>query len=180
MHLLRVMRVLVPAAVVLAIVAGVTSVLSARPDIQHAKSAVDTAWTPLGRQLEPRYVFLAAADRQVAALSGPVHELAADVGRALTSWQAARRGGSVASQVQAANTLEALGRRLIATAIASPRVQGSAKQAVITYAQTTVSAASFNDAVQKYERERRGPLRGVVATVLGDDDIPAFAPAVTT
>jgi len=35
-------------------------------------------------------------------------------------------------------------------------------------------AAVLNKAVQTYERERRGPVRAVVASVLGDGTIPAL------
>jgi hypothetical protein len=183
MHLLRVVRVLLPLAAVLLVVAAVTSVLSARPDLQHAEHAVGTAWAPLGRQLEGRYLVLTAADQKVAALSGPVHELAMQLDDALTAWNGAHRHGDVAAQVRAANTLEALGRRLVTAALGSDRVKrdAAAMSAVTRYAQNASpgAASDFNKAVQTYERERRGPLRGVVATFLGQDDVPAFAPAVT-
>ncbi len=183
MHALRAVRVLVPLAIILAIVAAVTSVLSARPDLQHARKGVAAAWTPLGKQLEGRYLKLTAADREVEPLSGPVHDLAVQVNRALADWQAAHTRGDLTAQVRAANTLESLARRLVTTAQQSPRVEqnADAKAAVDAFAaDASVGATTaFNAAVEKYERERRGPLRSVVAAVLGEGNIPAFAPAVS-
>jgi hypothetical protein len=36
---------------------------------------------------------------------------------------------------------------------------------------------AFNGAVRKYARERRGPVRSVVASLLGNHGVPAFEPA---
>ncbi len=116
------------------------------------------------------------------ALSGPVRELADSVRSALDRWQSAASRKNVEAQVRAANTLEAAGRRLVAAAHASDRVKtdADAKAAIDAFAADTTSGdrvKAFNDAVQKYARERRGPVRSVVASLLGNPDIPAFEPA---
>ena len=177
----RVLRVLLPLVIVVLVVAGVVAVLSTRPDQQDAKRNVERAWAPLSNDLTKHYLLLAAADQKVLDLSGPVRELAADVRTALDRWQAASRK-SVEAQVRAANALEAVGRRLVAAARVSNRVKADAetKKAVDAFAGDTLSGdrvKAFNDAVRKYARERRGPVRGAVASLLGNHDIPAFEPA---
>jgi CDP-diacylglycerol pyrophosphatase len=178
----RVVRVLLPLVIVLVVVAGVVAVLSARPDQQDAKRNVQRAWAPLANDLTHHYVVLTDADKKVLDLSGPVRELAADVRTALDRWQTAVSRKSVAEEVRAANALEAVGRRLVGAARVSNRVKADAatKSAVDAFALDQLSGDrvnAFNDAVRKYARERRGPVRSVVASLLGNQDIPAFEPA---
>src|SRR3954447_5757326 len=183
MRVWRVVRILLPFVIVLVVVAGVVAVLSARPSQQNAKRTVDRAWTPLSNDLKQRYVLLSAADDKVLALSGPVRELADAVHTALGHWQTAAIRDNVEPQVRAANTLEALGRRMVAASLASDRVKADAAtlSAVNKFADDAMSkerVTAFNNAVRKYARERRGPVRGIVASVLGNPDIPAFEPAL--
>jgi hypothetical protein len=178
----RVVRLLLPFVIVLVVVAGVVAVLSARPDQQNAKRSVDRTWSPLSNDLNQRYLLLSAADDKVLALSGPVRDIADSVHSALDGWQAATTRKSVEPQVRAANTLEALGRRLVAAARASDRVTGdqATLKAVEAFAGDAMSAdrvRAYNDAVRKYAQERRGPVRSLVASVLGNSDVPAFEPA---
>jgi hypothetical protein len=178
----RVVRILLPLVIVLVVVAGVVAVLSARPDQQGARRDVERAWAPLSTDLTHHFVVLAAADQKVLALSGPVRELADDVRLALDQWRAAGSRKSIEAQVRAANVLEAVARRLVAAARVSNRVNTDAatKSAVDTFAKDTVAGdrvRAFNAAVATYARERRGPLRRVVASFLGNHDIPAFEPA---
>ncbi len=188
MHVVfRVLRVLMPVLLIGAIVAIVVSVLTARPQLQSAERKVDASWNALAPQLGARYNLLAAADTQLRPIPGPVHSLVADVDTAITRWRDAQAHGSVRQQVLAANSLEAYGRRLLAVAAASPRVAGSAgaKQALAAYLadRSFTAAGSFNGTVATYERERRGPVRGVVASVMGIADIPALdttGPTATT
>jgi hypothetical protein len=182
MHLLRALRVLLPLALIVVVVAGITSVLSARPDLQHARRGVDSAWAPLSNELDQRYFVLTAADQKIESISGPVREIATQLDAALGAWRSTH-GRGVAAEVRAANAVEALGRRLVAAALASNRVKQDqgAVNAINAFAQRSSieNVSQFNAAVERYERERRGPLRSVVAAVFGENDIPAFAPAVT-
>jgi hypothetical protein len=171
-------RVLLPVTVVALVVAAIVAVFSARPDIQQAKRRVDASWGTLSPQLDQRYALLQKADTATLAIPGPVHQVAADVQTGLTRWQAVRTHGSVRDQVAAANALEGLGRRLLATAVASPRAaqNAPAKAALEAYVanQAVATAADFNATVASYARERQGPVRTVVANMLGDGDIPAL------
>lgn len=187
MHVLRVVRVLLAVVIVAAVVGAASSVLSARPDLQKAKGNVDTSWSSLSGQLDHRYDLLAKVDDKLRPIPGPMRTLVGSVDGAISRWHDVRSHGSVASQVGAANDLEGYARRLEATAAASPRVHGNA--AVVSALGAFLSdpsrgaATGFNTNVVNYEHERRGPVRTVVASVLGDGEIPLLdtstAPAVT-
>jgi hypothetical protein len=172
---------LLPFLLVAALVFGVVSVLSARPELRKAERAVADAWTPLQGQLTTRYRLLDETGTTLAQLGGPVRELAGSVDVALTRWNSVTSGGTVATQVRAANEVEALGRRLVAAARASERVKANAEasEALNRYAgdRSFGAAGDFNAAVREYEEERQGPVRSLVAAFLGTDDIPAFQPA---
>lgn len=178
MHVLRVVRVLLPVVIAAAIVGAGSSVLSARPDLQKAKRNVDTAWSSLSVQLDQRYVALATVDAGLKNTQGPIRSLVGSVDGAIAHWHDVRGKASVATQVAAANDLEAFARRLIATEAASPRVKGdqSLLRDVAAFLSHPVpaAAADFNRQVTSYEHARRGPLRAVVATLLGDRAIPVL------
>ena len=178
MHVLRVVRVLLAVLVVAVVVAAGSSVLSARPDLQKAKRNVDDSWSTLSGRLNHRYVLLAALDDKIRPIPGPIHALVGDVDGALARWRDVRTHSSVANQVDAANDLEALARRLVATATASPRVKSNANVlpalGVFLADDSRTDAVDFNRDVVSYEHERRGPVRTVVASVLGDGAIPVL------
>ncbi len=178
MHVVRVVRVLLPVLIVAAIVGAGSSVLSARPDIEKAKRNVDTAWSSLSTGLDHRYLLLAAVDDQLRPVPGPVHSLVGSVDTALARWRDVRAHGGLATQVEAANDVEGLGRELIATAAASPRVHGNSS-VLVALAKflsdgSQRAATAFNANVTSYEHERRGPVRTVVASLLGDGTIPVL------
>ena len=57
---------------------------------------------------------------------GPLHQIVAQVATAYGDWQnLERHGGSVSSEVVAANDLESLGRRLVVAPRAAPRLVGN-------------------------------------------------------
>jgi hypothetical protein len=180
MHVLRVVRVLLLVLVAAVVVGAASSVLSARPDLQNAKRDVDTSWSALSGQLSQRYLLLADANQKLQPIPGPIRGLVGDVGAALTNWRDAKEHGAVAAQVKAANNVEGLARRLVATAAVSPRVKSNpdAQKALVKFigdgSRAGASAGDFNKSVETYEHERRGPVRAVVASVLGDGTIPAL------
>jgi hypothetical protein len=178
MHVLRVVRVLLVVLVVAAVVGAGSSVLSARPDLDNAKRNVNTAWTTVAPQLDARYLQLTAVAQHLAAVAGPVHTIAGDANTALAHWRDVRQHGSVAAQVAAANEVEAMARRLLATQAASPRVRGNTTLlndvGKFLALSSGSAAADFNRAVESYEHERKGPVRAVVAGILGDRAIPTL------
>ena len=180
MPFLRLLRIFVPLLIIAAIVAGAAVVLSSRSDLQSARRDVGNAWKPLRAALDTRYGTLATADNAVSSTPGPLHQLVEQVDHADANWRTLESsGGSVASQVQAANELEALGRQLVLTAHATPRLVGdtTALAAVDAYAKQatpTAAAATFNAAVSRYQRERTRPARRFASGVLGYNSIPAY------
>jgi hypothetical protein len=179
MHVLRVVRVLLAVLIVAAVVGAGSSVLSARPDLQKAKRNVDTSWSALAPGLEGRYNLLQNLDEGLRPISGPVHVLVADTDSALTHWHDTRAHSGVAAQVDAANNVEAIARRLVATASVSPRVQKNAAaltalRAFLDDKTRAAGGAGFNQNVTSYEKERRGPVRTLIASVLGDGSIPVL------
>jgi len=178
MHVLRVVRVLLPLLIVAALVGAASSVLSARPDLQKAKRNVDASWTSVSGQLDNRYVLLAKVDDNLRPVPGPMHAIVTDLDTALAHWRAVHLHSSVATQVNAANDVEALARRLLLTEKTSPRVQGNATilNAIRDYdvVSSMTAATAFNQRVVSYARERRGPVRAVVARLVGDGEIPAL------
>ncbi len=169
---------LVPVLIVAAVVGAGSSVLSARPDLQRAKRDVDSAWTSASGQLDHRYDLLAVVDTNLRPIPGPVHTLVSEVDAALARWRDVRPHGSLAAQVGAANDVEGLARRMLATAEASPRVKGNA--AILTAEAQFLAdpsgdaSTAFNQRVVSYERERHGPVRAIVASMLGDGAIPVL------
>jgi hypothetical protein len=178
MHVLRAVRVLLVVLIVAAVVGAGSSVLSARPDLNTAKRNVNAAWATVAPQLDHRYLQLTAVEQQLQSVPGPVKTIAGAADAALAHWRDVRQHGSVAAQVAAANDVEAMARRLLVAQAASPRVRGNATllRGVGSYlaVSTHDAADEFNQTVDKYEHERRGPLRAVVASVLGDGTIPTL------
>ena len=179
MHFLRLLRIFIPVLVIAAIVAGVIVVLTSRTELQSARRQVNEAWQPLRTELDTRYKVLAAADKALKLIPGPLHRIVLQVESATTDWNDLQtHGGSVASQVTAANKIEALGRRLVQAARAAPRLAGRPELATInSYAATPPAGGAitpFEDAVSRYERERNRPARRLAADILGYDSVPAY------
>jgi hypothetical protein len=177
MRTFRVLRVLLPFLLALVVVAVLVLVFTARPNLEHAKSNVNKQWAPLERTLTARYFVLATANASVHNTPGPVHQLVPGMDAALSRWSALKgTHAAIAAKVQAANTLESLGRRLVGAARRSPRVQGDARAKIDAYATAAVppAAAAFDRAVRNYQRERTGPAKGTLASLLGYDEIVAY------
>jgi hypothetical protein len=180
MRVLRTLRVLIRLLIATVLVAAVVIVLTTQPDLRRDKRAVDRKWDALRPQLVERYTVLKSTSAELAKVTGPVSQLvSSDVEPALARWQAVVGNASTATQVQAANDVESAAARLVAAAKDSPRVKGDrdAQAAVDAFAENTSyqGGLEFVAAVTKYEQTRRGPLRSVVAGILGYDDIPFYA-----
>lgn len=176
MRVLRRVLLLVPALLVLAAVAVV---LAARPQLENAEDDVERAWAELASSLDARYELLAATTAAIGDTPGPSGELADELDRALGRWRNVRaEEASVDTQVEAANALEGLARRLDVTVRASPRV--SAVPEVIAALDAFVNApppgelAAFEAAARAYAKERSGISRSVVAGLLDYEAVPAL------
>jgi hypothetical protein len=178
MHFLRLLRIFIPLLVIAAIVAGVIIVLSSRSELQSSRRMVDETWAQLDRQLSPRFDKLKAAGDAVRSVPGPLHTIVVQIDTAQKSWRDLHAsGGSVAAKVTTANTLEALGRRLVLAARAARRLQGKpALDTVNEFASSAppASAKTFEIAVSEYEKERNRPARRLAASILGYKSVPAY------
>lgn len=177
---MRVLRRVLLLVLVLLVVAAIALVIGARPDLEDARDEVDARWDALAQPLDERYARLEAAVAAARGTPGSSAELVEELETAIGRWYAARDDdAAVADQVAAANDLEGLARRFGAVAAASPRLSADPEvtAALAAYRDAPVpeGAPAFTEAVRHYEDERDGPLRAVVATVLGYDEIPALA-----
>jgi hypothetical protein len=178
MQFRRLLRIFIPLLVIAAIVAGVIIVLTSRSELQSSRRLVNESWAQLQGQLDTRFEELKAANDAVRTTPGPLKRIVAQTDSAYTNWRELQtNGGSVAAQVTAANTLEALGRRLVQAARAAPRLRDKpALETVNAFAADSPpgAAAAFDAAVTRYERERNRPARRLAAGILGYKAVPAY------
>lgn len=175
--------VLVVALLVAATIAAPTiaALLLVRPDLEDGRDRVDAEWAPLRPALIARYE---ALDGVVAALreaGAGERSVTTDLAGALDRWRAfALRGPrhtDPAAEVELANRLEELARRMRANLIGSERLKANDELAatVATYDQAVVpqpSVRSYNRAVRSYEDERSGFPARLLADVLGYESRP--------
>ena len=183
------LRILVPVILLLAVVAAGAAVLSARPQIDNARSRAETAWNDIDARIGPHYRLLGTAAARMAGIIGPERALATETRTAIARWRAAR-GGPLAREVAAANAVEAVGRRLVLAADTSEQVKANRSVAVAidayaadpTFTATALAdpVGRFERAVDRYERARTGPVQSLAAQALRARPIPAFTPVPST
>lgn len=167
-------RLLLVLAVALAL-AFVTVGATTRPDLERARDDAVERWRPLRGPLDGRYSALADLNASVQGAGGHEREVSAEIDVALAAWRASA-GAPVAAQVEAANELEGLARRLTTTIAASERL--TADPAVAEAFEELgghpipESARAFNGAADDYHEARDGFLREPVAGLLGHDALP--------
>jgi O-acetyl-ADP-ribose deacetylase (regulator of RNase III) len=169
-------RALLGFALVVLVGGGVLA-LTARSDLKSARATVNSRWQALRPALETRYALLAAANTATGAAGGPERDIVRSIDTALTDWQRDKTA-SVPTQIDDANALEALGRRLTTTVTASARLKAlpAVMTAATNFGKATVpeSARTFNRAVRDFEDARGGSVRRPIANLLGYDSIASF------
>jgi hypothetical protein len=177
--MIHVARRVLGAIVVLAVVAGATLALSSRPRLESDRRAVERSWLAIRTPLGNRYKLVDTLARAIGAAGGPTNPLVEEVNTVYASWRALPAEAPVRSAISMANTLEGLARRLAATATASPLLKTDpAVMAALRSVTTSViptGVTKLNAAVARYEKDRGGPLRRLVAGPLGFDAIPRLA-----
>jgi hypothetical protein len=177
-------RALLVVALVVLVGGGILA-LTARPDLENARSEMNARWRALRGALDQRYQLLQNANDATRTAGGPERNIVRAIDSALTDWRRSRTA-SVPAQVADANALEGLGRRLTTTVNASTRLQGVPEVVTPTNrfrdANVPESARAFNRAVRDYEDARGGSLRRPIAGLMGYDsvlsyDLPAAQPA---
>jgi hypothetical protein len=167
-------------ALVVVIVTGtVILVVTVRPGLQDDAQEVRRTWKPLLQPLAVRYTALTGVAAALDAAGNGNREQTKELTRALSDWQLLKTTSDDGAQSRTANQLEGLASRVRTTAAASPRLQTNA---ALTAAIAGFDAAKvpprlitrYNDAVLRYERNRDGALRGIVANLDGYDPHPTL------
>ena len=169
-------------ALLVVLVGGVAAlVLTQQPNLDDARTEVDDTWKPLvaDDQLPARYRMLDGALSAFDAAGGAEREVSKDLHATLDTWTKATKDGDAGTQVQAANSVEAQGARLLANVLGSERLRGNASvtDSLVRYAQSTPNpdlVNAYNTAVRAYEDTRTDALAQPVARVLGFDARPVL------
>jgi hypothetical protein len=176
---MRLLRRGVLLAVLLLLVGALAFFFTTRPGLEDARDDVDRTWNAALAPLDARYTLLSQANAPLQNRPGPAGQLSADVTEELRRWVDAREGKDRAAAVAAANDLEGLGRRVVVLVSSSQALSAdpAVKGPVDAYAKAALPAelAAYGRAVQKYEDERKGPVRSVVADLFGYDSVPSVA-----
>jgi len=169
-------RALIVVALVVLVGGGLIA-LTSRPDLKNSRDDVDARWVVLRPALDSRYALLAEANDAVRSAGGPEREIVTGIDTALREWRDDKRA-SVPTQVDDANALEALGRRLATSVTTSSRLNATREVTQPTNrfrgATVPVTANAFNRAVRDYEGARGGSLRRPIAALLGYRSIAAY------
>jgi hypothetical protein len=170
---------LLGAFLVLAIVAGATLALSSRPRLGTDRKAVEREWLRVQPGLNLRYGRVEALARAIAAAGGPANPIVDEVETEYATWKALKPNAAVGDAIAVANTLEGLARRLDATVLGSPLLKAdrTVATALRQMNDSTIppEVTPLNDAVARYEKDRGGPVRRLVAGPLGYSAIPRLA-----
>jgi hypothetical protein len=177
--MIHVARRVLGALVVLAIVAGATLALSSRPRLNSDRDAVERNWLAVRGGLGARYNLVEALARDINAAGGPPNPIVEQVHTAYADWSALDADAPVAPAITAANALEGLARRLDATVNGSPILKSdktvAAALRAVTQSPIPEQVTPLDEAVARYEKDRGGPLRRIVAGPMGFDAIPRLA-----
>lgn len=171
----RTVRRLLLLLVVAAAVGVLAVAVTARPGLERTRDDAVERWRPLRDPLDARYAALADVNDAVREAGGPERDASSELDAALATWRASSNA-PVATQVDAANALEGLARRLRTAVAASERLSGDpgVEEAVEALDRHRVpeSARVFNAAAADYHEARAGLLRERVAALLGHDPLP--------
>lgn len=160
---------------VVAAAMGVLAVaVTARPDLERTRDDAVERWRPMSDPLDARYAALADVNDAVREAGGPERDVSSELDTALAAWRASN-SAPVATQVDAANALEGLARRLRTAIAASERLSddpgvGEAVEGLDRHP-VPESARVFNAAAADYHEARVGFLREPVAALLGHDPL---------
>jgi hypothetical protein len=169
-------------ALVVVVIAGAAAlVVVEQPKLDDARSTVDAQWKPLTAkdQLVARYQKLEGALSAFKSAGGQGRGVDRDLTAALRRWNAALEDGDAGAQVQAADTVEAQGARLVANVFGSARFKGQAAvtDAIAAWAGTKPPPSlieAYNRATRDYEDARTDLLARPVALALGFGARPQF------
>lgn len=167
-------------ALVVVIVTGtVILVITVRPGLQDDAQEVRRSWRPLLQPLAARYGTLPGVVAALDAVGNGNRELTKQLKHTLDDWELLKTTSDDSGQAKTADDLESLAARIRASVAGSPRLKGVAglNQAITAFDATKVPPTlieHYNDAVLRYERNRDGTLRNIVASIDGYDARPTL------
>jgi hypothetical protein len=172
------------ALVVVVVTGTVILVITVRPGLQDDAQEVRQTWKPLLQPLAARYATLNGVAAALEAVGNGDRDTTRQLKRALSDWDLLKATTDDASQADTADELEGIASRVRATVAGSDRLRGNAglTAAIAAFDATKVSPAmikAYNDSVLRYERNRDGMLRGIVAGLDGFEPHPTLQLANT-
>jgi hypothetical protein len=175
----RWIRWTVLALVVVVVTGTVILVITVRPGLQDDAQEVRQTWKPLLQPLATRYLALKGVESALTAAGNGDRELTRQLRRSLSDWQLLQTTSDDATQARTADELEGLASRVRATVATSPRLKPNQTltKAISTFDAARVSPtliARYNDSVLRYEKNRDGMLRGIVASLDGYEPHPTL------
>ena len=167
-------------ALVVVLVTGIVIlVITVRPGLQDDAQEVRRSWKPLLQPLATRYAALSGVVGALSAAGNRDREITRQLDRTLDEWDLLRTTTDDAEQAATADELEGLAARVRAIVQASDRLKATPgiTKALTTFDRATIPpplVKRYNDAVLRYERNRDGTLRNIVATLDGYEAHPSL------
>jgi hypothetical protein len=167
-------------ALVVVLVTGIVIlVITVRPGLQDDAQEVRHSWKPLLQPLTARYGALGGVVSALEAAGNGDRDVTRELKRTLDDWDLVHSTTDDAAQAKTADELEGLAARIRGIVSSSDRLKGIAAltKAIAAYDNSTVPPPRvnrYNDAVLRYERNRDGTLRSIVATLDGYEPHPTL------
>ncbi len=172
--------------VIVLVIAGTVALSNGRDTLEHQRTVAEAAWKPLRAPLTIRYQKL--AELAFSANSVAARPVFTQAGAAQARWtdlqKRAFQPEQVPREVTAANNLEGLVGRVVATIPDSPKLNGNPQvQAALTALNGTVPppalVGAYDNAVSKYSHTRTSFWDRVPAEMFGYHPLPSFAMVAT-
>src|SRR6476659_2961977 len=167
-------------ALVVVLVTGiVTLVITVRPGLQDDAQEVRRSWKPLLQPLAARYATLSGVVGALEAAGNGDRDVTQELRHTLDDWDLLRSTSDDAEQAKTADDLEGLAARVRAIVQGSDRLKAvvGLNKAIAAFDKATIPprlVTRYNDAVLRYERNRDGTLRNIVATLDGYEAHPTL------
>lgn len=167
-------------ALVVVIVTGtVILVITVRPGLQDDAQEVRRTWKPLLQPLAARYATLGSVEAALVAAGNGDRDMTKQLKTTLSDWDLLKSTNDASTQAMTANQLEGIASRIRTTVAASDRLKANPAltQSITAFDRSKVPLKlieSYNDTVLRYERNRDGMLRGIVAGLDGYDAHPTL------
>ena len=168
-------------AIVLVVGAAVAVAVTARPDLEDGRDAVDARWLPLRGPLETRYAGLAQLSDALGAAGAAERTYTVALSDEVGAWAtlAGQQDPDAGAQAASANRLEGLATRVRINVARSARLsrEPTVTEALAAYDAALVPNADverYNRAVRRYQSTRTDAVKQIPADLLGFDPRPVL------